>query len=138
MTVVAIECASEIPVGKVVVIDDTSLLAREYDVKTDTIDDVVGVSFPKTLTSYRNTSFIDGPILVDKYDLYSTNEQLQYDIVDNAYVSNPNYDGGYDPQSDTSTCYVRLKGFCPVDKGQLLPSSWKKVKNGTDYDFYII
>jgi hypothetical protein len=137
MTIVAIQSASLIPIGKTIVIEDE--LAREYDVKSDTVDDIVGVSFPKSLMSTRVQSvFIEGPPLIAFQDPFSIAEELQYEVKDDALVANLTFDSEFDPSSDNSVCYVVVKGLATVLKGQLLPSSWKVLKTGSTYDWVLV
>ncbi len=136
MTIIALQTSGAIDVGRTVIIENE--IAREFNPQTDSVNEIVGVVCAKNLTSYRTNNFIDGPPLIEKSDLFAIDEKLQYELVNNQFVPNPNYDGNYDPLNDQNTIYVVVKGLASILKSQLLPASWKKIKNGSQYDWYVI
>jgi hypothetical protein len=138
MSIVFVECndVTDIDIGILVVIDATSGKAREFDEVNDTVADIVGASYPKSLTTGRIAANFDG-LGFCLYDYFTYLETLQ-----TSFVVNPNYKP-FDPvnSSDPYYCCVALVGMVPVLKSydtQYIPTAWKRIRTGTTYDVYLI
>lgn len=140
MSIVYIESDNNIniPLGKLIVIDQTSLKAREYDNGVDTVNDIVGVSYPKSNTTGRIVSNADGLGFID-YDYYQFQETLNYVI---PLTANPNFQS-WDPVNSSSPyyCLVAISGMVALDNTYAsgdIPTSWRKIRAGTNYDVYLV
>lgn len=140
MSIIYVESDSNINIalGKLIVIDGTSLKAREYDSKVDAVADVVGVSYPKSGTTGRIVSNADGLGFVD-YDYYQFEETLNYVT---PMTANPNFQS-WDPVNSTSPyyCLVAIGGMVALDNTYAsgdIPTSWRKIRTGTNYDVYLV
>lgn len=140
MSLIAIDTidAKEIPIGKSVVIDATSMKVRVFDSESDSLDDIVGVSYPKSGTLGRICANTDGLGFSD-FDYLTLTETLQYLKDENGdYVENPNYDASFNPVVSSAYAYVALLGMVPVLKSEPVPLKWKLIRVGTAYDIFLI
>lgn len=140
MSVIALRAHDDvdIPIGKTLVIDSTSLKPREFDSKVDTSADIIGVSYPKVNVLGRIAANVDGFEFYEK-DYYLFTETLQYDLDEfESLIENPNYDGSFNPNTNADYVVLAIVGMCPVLKTATVPSHWRKIKSGTVYDLFLV
>jgi hypothetical protein len=130
-------------VGEMIVIRDIQgeLVADAFIVDTDDLEAVIGVSFPKEMTSGRIAANIDGPLFYLNADLvYGESMQLELDPATNDYIPNPNANPLLSVFSDNYV-FVAIKGLVPILKEystEYIPQKWKRVRIGEVYDWYVI
>lgn len=113
-------------------------MAVSYDSEVHSIDDVVGTSYPKINTTGRCNSNLDGHCFSHyEYLVYGEDLSLVIDEYGNP-IENPNYDRYFDPSTDNEYVIVCISGLAPVLTGTIVPSRWKKVREGLTYDLYLI
>jgi hypothetical protein len=121
--------------GKLLVlVEDTGIWkAKEFDEKTESLSDVMGVSYTKVNTG-RISANPDG-FYYNDFDYSTPNEDLSQDY----NTANANWNPSFNPAADDSYVYVATNGMVAVEKiYTALPASWKKLKSGTTYDIYVI
>lgn len=125
-----------IPIGSLVVSDNGE--ARVYDSLTDSLEDVLGVVSALEYTSGRQWGpFFDGPECYEN-DSILWNEDLTIKIVNGGTVENTNYTA-WNPYADTDKYSILVcHGFAAVIHGTTLPSTWRLIKAGTNYDCIFI
>lgn len=124
-----------ISAGKMIVLVEDSGVweAKEFDEKTDSLSDVVGVSYAKT-NNGRLTGNADGFYYNDA-DFYQFNEDLSPDYE----TTNTNFNPSFNPVNDDSYIYLCNCGMVAVSTAYTaVPSTYKKIRNGTNFNLYII
>lgn len=125
-----------IPTGSPIVVDSGK--ARVYDAQTDTLADIIGVVAALENISGREWGpFYTGPPCYENDSVY-WNEDLTMQIVDNQPVENPGY-VPFNPytQSEQYTIIV-CSGFAAILNSYTLPSQWKLIKSGANYNWVLI
>jgi hypothetical protein len=125
-----------IPIGSLVVSDNGE--ARIYDSQTDTLADALGVVCALEYTSGREWSpFYTGTECYEN-DSILWNEDLTIKIVNGETVENVNHTA-WNPYSDIDKYSILVcHGFAAVIHGTTLPSTWRLIKAGTNYDWVFI
>lgn len=138
--IIANTSGTAIPLGTPVVIDPTNGQARAFDEVKDGVDEIVGVTYPNpNQNNGRAFRIYDGTAYYDK-DFYIWGENLVMQLNGQGDPQeNPNYEA-FNPITDTDNyCFVMISGLAAVDVNYVdLPLSWVKVRDGTNYDWFII
>lgn len=141
MSLIALQTYDNNPIaiGKLVVIDADTSKPREYDSKTDSSADVIGVSYPKSSTTGRCAANLDG-LIFSTNDYYEFDpDTLQYALDGNGeLVPNSNFDPMLNPITATNYVIICICGMAPVLKGQQVPNSWKKVRENSSTNIYLL
>jgi hypothetical protein len=121
-----------IPVGSLIVIDTVSLRPRVYNPLSDSLDNVVGVSYSKTQTLGRLADAPDGIVFLQN-DYFKVNlNTLQYERDENQYlIVNEAFDPELNPLNDTTYVALATKGLVSVLKGTVVPARFKKLRENT-------
>jgi|ERR1700679_668450 len=130
--------AGNIPIGTFVVVDPSTYLARAYDI-ADSLDSVVGVSYPTSNTSGRAFGNIDGPLFyTNDYNEWSNTLQYLVDG-DGNQIPNPDY-VSWNPYGDTTDYVVVVRyGMVPVLSSYTSwPTGWVQVAANSDYNWFLI
>jgi len=129
--------STPIEIGSMIVIENMQV--REYDSKTDSLDDVIGVIYPSINYSGRAFNIGDGPLYYD-FDYYTWNEDLSLALDEfDQPIENSNYEpvNAWYSTGDYST--VLTHGMGPVLKSYgSLPARWKILSEKTDYYWVLI
>jgi hypothetical protein len=129
--------STPIEIGSMIVIDN--MQAREYDSKTDSLDDVIGVIYPSINYSGRAFNIGDSPAYYNfDYNLWNDDLSLALDEFDQT-IENPNYQN-FNPWYDTGNYSTILThGMGPVLKTYgSIPSRWKILDEKTDFYWVLL
>lgn len=127
----------EVPIGTLIVVDNNE--ARAYNDEKDTIEDVIGVIYPTSLTSGRAYRVPDGPeYYLNDPVLWQENLQFEIDENENS-VPNESFTP-WNPFTNTNNwCLVIYNGFAAIlNSYSSVPSRWKLLRTGTSYNWYLI
>jgi hypothetical protein len=128
----------EIPVGNLMIVENEK--CRLFDPLTDDVKDIVGACYPIINQSGRAWSQLDGPqFYLDDSILW--NEDLTWTADEfGSPISNENYTGFNPVLFRNSFTSIAVDGMVAVLKTSEndVPSSWKKLRQGTTYDWWLI
>jgi hypothetical protein len=126
---------TDIPIGTPVVIDEVKKVVP-FDSGVDSVDDIFGVAYPKDSATGRCAANFDGLVFSD-HEYFKYGENLQRIT---PYVANPDY-APVDPVLSNDPIYalVCISGMAAVLKTfTTIPPRWMMLREGTDYDIYLI
>lgn len=138
--IVAYTTGTAIPLGTPVVINPVNSQAHAFDDQNDDVSEIIGVTYPNpNINNGRAFRVYDGFAFYDK-DYYLWKEDMTLDLNGQGDPQeNPNYEAWNPWTEPDNYCCVMIAGMAPVDVSYTdIPFSWVKVRDGTDFDWYII